>query len=229
MDKRIQQIIAQSYKVKDLICPRNGLINGKRFEVLSTIKGLTELAQGSGLLEKLESFIETKPVPMVVDGSWIETPDLVAMCIVRRKDWLKPVVSVVSLHEYIKTDRRGKPTVQWRDQREKLLLRIATAQAIRKAFNVAALYIPEEVGVGMTVGNRVVFDRLASATLVSLDQVKGLLEQFKELSVDVSAFCDYFGIMRVDELQVCRYREAIGMLNKKRQRMPVQADSRKAA
>lgn len=229
MNAQTQQLIARSHKVPELIFPRNGFINGKRFDVLATIDGLAAVARNSGFLEKVEYAVEEKAVPMLVDGLWIERTDLVATCSVYRKDWRTPVTSTVSLHEYIKTDRRGNQTFQWRRASKRLLLRIAAAQALRKAFNVPALYIPEEVGVGMTIGKRLILDRDEDTKIISAEQLHELRMQFKQLNVVVPAFCDYFGIMDVAELPVARYREALSLLNRKKQRLAAQTEFRKAA
>jgi len=218
MNTQAQELFKKSYGTDRLIFPRNGVINGRRFDVLISLGAMEGIAHASGRLDRIEERVETRETPQLVSGQWVMQEDLVAVCAVYRRDWSQPLISEIKLSEFQRKDRKGRPTVQWREHQEELLRRIARATSLRKAFAVSCLYIPEEVGVGMMVGDRLVQDREESMPVISPAQVEGLMSQFTELRVNVPAFCAYFGVLSVEDLPVSRYREAMGLLSRKRQR-----------
>lgn len=77
---------------------------------------------------------------------WPHTPPAAAKVTVRVGDGR--FSGVAALHEYMQTDRAGKPTGQWRAMPAVMIAKCAEALALRKAFpmDLSGLYTAEEMG-----------------------------------------------------------------------------------
>ena len=93
--------------------------------------GFLSIAHKSGQFNGMETtFVEPK------DATKIE--DLTATCTVYRKDMEHAIVVTVRMGEY-----NTKMSV-WKSKPRTMLQKVAESQALRRAFNVAGVYSPEE-------------------------------------------------------------------------------------
>ena len=71
---------------------------------------------------------------------------------VYRKDWQVPIENSVSLQEYMRKGKDGKPMSSWASMPATMIRKVALVQALREAFpeRFAGLYSPEEMPVNPT-------------------------------------------------------------------------------
>ena len=119
--------------------------------------GFLSIAHRSGQLAGIESSCCIKDVPQMVNGKWVTMPELVAECIVYRKDSKNKYVGQVNYSEYVQKTQDGKPTKFWAEKPETMIKKVAESQVLRKAFNIHGIYCPEEMGAGfVTEGGDIV-------------------------------------------------------------------------
>ena len=70
-------------------------------------------------------------------------------CEVKRKDWSITQRNEVSLSEYMRTTKEGKPMAQWAKMPATMIRKVSIVQALRDAFpeDLQGLYSPEEMPV----------------------------------------------------------------------------------
>jgi phage recombination protein Bet len=115
--------------------------------------GFLSIAHRSGQLAGMESSCSIKEVPQLVNGKWVTMPELVAECIVYRKDSKNKYVGQVNYSEYVQKTQDGKPTKFWAEKPETMIKKVAESQVLRKAFNIHGVYCPEEMGAGFESEN----------------------------------------------------------------------------
>ena len=120
--------------------------------------GFLSIAHRTGVFGGMESSCEIKSIPQMTNGKWGMIEDLIATCKVFRKDTTTPFVVEVSYREYVQTKSDGTPTQFWASKPQTMLKKVAESQALRKAFDIAGLYAPEEVGVGVSDNGEIVYD-----------------------------------------------------------------------
>ena len=138
----LNPILKQIYFV-----PRRSNVNGQWIEKVEPLAGrdsFLTLAHRTGKFAGIESKVEIKETPIVVDGKWTRQNDLVATATVYRKDTERPFVVSVNYREYVQTNKDGKPTQFWASKPETMLKKVAESQVLRKAFDITGLYAEEE-------------------------------------------------------------------------------------
>ena len=115
--------------------------------------GFLSIAHRSGQLAGMESCCSIKDVPQLENGKWVTKPELVAECIVYRKDSKNKYVGQVNYSEYCQRGQDGKPTSFWGSKPDTMLKKVAESQVLRKAFNIHGVYCPEEMGSGFESEN----------------------------------------------------------------------------
>jgi len=116
--------------------------------------GFLSIAHRSGQLAGIESNCSIKDVPVMDNaGNWSVKPELVAECIVYRKDSKNKYVGQVKYSEYVQKTQDGKPTKFWAEKPDTMLKKVAESQVLRKAFNIHGVYCPEEMGSGFESEN----------------------------------------------------------------------------
>ena len=110
--------------------------------------GFLSIAHRSGQLAGIETAAHIREVPLLERGAWVMKHQLVAECVVWRKDSSKPFTAQVSYPEYCQRNSEGAPTKFWSEKPETMLKKVAESQALRKAFNIHGVYCPEELGAG---------------------------------------------------------------------------------
>lgn len=138
----LNPILKQIYFV-----PRRSQVNGQWIEKVEPLAGrdsFLTLAHRTGKFAGIESKVEIKETPIMVDGKWTRQNDLVATATVYRKDTERPFVVSVNYREYVQTNKEGKPTNFWATKPETMLKKVAESQVLRKAFDITGLYAEEE-------------------------------------------------------------------------------------
>ena len=138
----LNPILKQIYFV-----PRRSNVNGQWIEKVEPLAGrdsFLTLAHRTGKFAVIESKVEIKETPIMVDGKWTRQNDLVATATVYRKDTERPFVVSVNYREYVQTNKDGKPTQFWASKPETMLKKVAESQVLRKAFDITGLYAEEE-------------------------------------------------------------------------------------
>ncbi len=131
--------------------PRRSKVGDKwinKVEPMVGRDGFLSIAHKSGQLAGIETKCSIKDVPLIESGKWVPKPQLVAECIVWRKDSHKPFTAQVAYTEYVQKNNDGQPTKFWAEKPETMLKKVAESQALRKAFNIHGVYCPEEIGDG---------------------------------------------------------------------------------
>ena len=129
--------------------PRKANVDGawiEKVEPLISRDGLLSLAHKSGNFAGIETTSAIKEVPILKNGAWQVENDLIATCKVYVKGIEKPFIAEVAFKEYAQKDKQGNLTRFWAEKPDTMLKKVAESQALRKAFNVNGVYIPEEVG-----------------------------------------------------------------------------------
>ena len=138
----LNPILKQIYFV-----PRRSKVNEQWIEKVEPLAGrdsFLTLAHRTGKFAGIESKVEIKETPIMVDGKWTRQNDLVATATVYRKDTERPFVVSVNYREYVQTNKDGKPTQFWASKPETMLKKVAESQVLRKAFDITGLYAEEE-------------------------------------------------------------------------------------
>ena len=138
----LNPILKQIYFV-----PRRSNVNGQWIEKVEPLAGrdsFLTLAHRTGKFAGIESKVEIKETPIMIDGKWIRQNDLVATATVYRKDTERPFVVSVNYREYVQANKDGKPTQFWASKPETMLKKVAESQVLRKAFDITGLYAEEE-------------------------------------------------------------------------------------
>lgn len=131
--------------------PRKQKVGDKwvtKIEPMCGRDGFLSIAHRSGQLAGMESSCSIKDVPQLVNNKWVTMPELVAECIVYRKDSKNRYVGQVNYSEYVQKTQDGKPTKFWAEKPETMIKKVAESQVLRKAFNIHGVYCPEEMGAG---------------------------------------------------------------------------------
>ena len=138
----LNPILKQIYFV-----PRRSNVNGQWIEKVEPLAGrdsFLTLAHRTGKFAGIESKVEIKETPIMVEGKWTRQNDLVATATIYRKDTERPFVVSVNYREYVQTNKDGKPTQFWASKPETMLKKVAESQVLRKAFDITGLYAEEE-------------------------------------------------------------------------------------
>ena len=138
----LNPILKQIYFV-----PRRSNVNGQWIEKVEPLAGrdsFLTLAHRTGKFAGIESKVEIKETPIMIDGKWIRQNDLVATATVYKKDTERPFIVSVNYREYVQTNKDGKPTQFWASKPETMLKKVAESQVLRKAFDITGLYAEEE-------------------------------------------------------------------------------------
>ena len=138
----LNPILKQIYFV-----PRRSNVNGQWIEKVEPLAGrdsFLTLAHRTGKFAGIESKVEIKETPIMIDGKWTRQNDLVATATVYRKDTERPFIVSVNYREYVQTNKDGKPTQFWASKPETMLKKVAESQVLRKAFDITGLYAEEE-------------------------------------------------------------------------------------
>jgi len=93
--------------------------------------GFLSIAHKTGQFDGMETTFKEPSDPKNLD-------DLTATCVVYRKDMTHPISVTVKMKEY-----DSKMSV-WKSKPRTMLQKVAESQALRRAFNVAGVYSPEE-------------------------------------------------------------------------------------
>jgi phage recombination protein Bet len=95
-----------------------------------------------------------------------------ARCTVYNKSFAHPVSQSVLFKEYCVYTKDGKAQGLWSTKPETMIKKVAEAQALRKAFNVHGVYMPEEMEAEIARDNMRDIDNI-SETLALAEQVHG--------------------------------------------------------
>lgn len=128
--------------------PRKSNVNGRWIEKIEPMLGrdsYIKVAHSTGLFAGIETDSKIATAPMIIDGRWQESSDLIATCRVWRKDTEKPFVVTVAYSEYVQNTKDGIPTKFWKEKPDTMLKKVAESQALRKAFSINGAYSIEEV------------------------------------------------------------------------------------
>lgn len=136
----------------------------EKIEPLVGRDGYLAVANRIKTFNGMETSSEIREMPRLINGEWTTVKTLVAICKVHRKDAAYPFVAEVVYHEYLQTDKAGRPTRLWQEKPDLMLKKVAESQALRKAFNLHGTYCPEELGIGCTdAAGKLVPDRESQA------------------------------------------------------------------
>ena len=152
--------VSQTYSLNPILreiffVERRANVNGIwiiKVEPLVSRDGLLTIAHKSGCFGGLETKSFVKEMPQLINGQWETKKDLVAQCTVYRTDTERPFVSEVAYSEYVQKTKEGVPTKFWLEKPDTMLKKVAESQALRKAFNINGVYIPEEISGIQEVG-----------------------------------------------------------------------------
>ena len=131
--------------------PRRQKIGDKwvnKIEPMVGRDGFLSIAHKTNQIAGIETTASIKDIPQLENGIWMVKPQLVAECIVWRKDSSKPFTAQVAYNEYCQKTADGTPTKIWAEKPVTMLKKVAESQALRKAFNIHGVYCPEEMGAG---------------------------------------------------------------------------------
>lgn len=104
------------------------------------------LAHRSCKFDGIESYVDIKQVPFVVDGKWDIKDELIAIAKVWVKGSDKPFVVEVNYSEYAQYKKDKKTvTSMWENKPHTMLKKVAESQCLRKAFDITGLYSEEEI------------------------------------------------------------------------------------
>lgn len=134
---------------------RNAKINGQwvtKVDPLVSRDGLLSIAHKSSKFGGIKSESFLKETPILVNGQWEVKKDLCAIAQVYRTDTKEVFSSEVYYSEYVQKTKQGEITRFWAEKPNTMLKKVAESQALRKAFNINGMYIPEEIGVVNSVG-----------------------------------------------------------------------------
>ena len=216
----------------------------EKVEPLVGRDGYLSVANRIKTFNGMETSSEIREMPRLVNGEWTTVKTLVAICKVHRKDTAYPFVAEVVYHEYLQTDKAGKPTRLWQEKPDLMLKKVAESQALRKAFNLHGTYCPEEVGLGYTTPTgKLVPDRESQAfpqkhdllphvvtdieeeacqpegtTMISETQATKLESLAKEVQADIPKFLEYLRVGKFTDIMVSDLGKAVGLLERKRQK-----------
>ena len=115
--------------------------------------GFLAIAHRTNQFAGIETSVSIRDVPQLENSQWVFRKQLVAECMVWRKDSSKPFTAQVAYNEYCQKTAEGTPTKFWAEKPETMLKKVAESQALRKAFNIHGVYSPEEVGAGFELSN----------------------------------------------------------------------------
>lgn len=127
-----------------------------RYKPIVSRDGLMSLAHRSGNFDSIETEVTNKPWPTLrkEPGSngqlmWVfyDIPQPVARCSVYRKGSERPFVAEVGFWEYA-MGQNGQILSFWQNKPLTMIAKVAESQALRKAFHLSGLYIPEELNLG---------------------------------------------------------------------------------
>lgn len=118
-------------------------------------------------------------------------------CEVRRKDWSKPQRNEVSLSEYMRTNKDGKPMAQWAKMPGTMIRKVAIVQALRDAFpeDLQGLYAQEEMSVDARLTEEPVvviesntIDYRAEIGRMMIEMCEGNVELAGHMLKDITSF-----------------------------------------
>jgi len=132
---RLFMYTAQKYNLdiftKEIYLIKNAKNPKAKAQIFTSKDGFVMLAHRSGMFNGMETG---------TTGS-VEGKDLVGWCKVYNKEMQHPITSQVHLSEY------NTHMSLWASKPITMILKVATVQALRLAFNINGLYTPEECGV----------------------------------------------------------------------------------
>ena len=144
--------VAKSFNLNPILkqiyfVPRRSQVNGQWIEKVEPLAGrdsFLTLAHRTGKFAGIESKVEIKETPIMVDGKWTRQNDLVAIATVYRTDTERPFIVSVNYREYVQRNGKNEPTKFWAEKPETMLKKVAESQVLRKAFDITGLYAEEE-------------------------------------------------------------------------------------
>jgi len=127
---------------------RKANINGQwtsKIEPLAGRNAFRKIANKSGKLESIKTTTRLIDTPKLMNGKWIESQDLVAICEIKRKDCETPFLAEVEYSEYVQKKKDGTPTKFWAEKPKTMLKKVAESQCLRMAFDISGLYDESEI------------------------------------------------------------------------------------
>lgn len=154
IDMKYCMQVAESFNLNPILkqiyfVPRKAKINGQWCEKIEPMAGhasFLTLAHRSGGFAGMSTIVEVRRTPKLINGSWTEDTDLVAICHVWRTDTNQPFIVEVAYEEYVAKTNAGDITKFWKEKPKTMLKKVAESQALRKAFDITGLYSKEEMG-----------------------------------------------------------------------------------
>ena len=134
--------------------------------------GFLAIAHRTNQFAGIETNVSIRDVPQLENSQWVFRKQLVAECMVWRKDSSKPFTAQVAYNEYCQKTNEGTPTKFWAEKPETMLKKVAESQALRKAFNICGVYSPEEMGAGFELSNGEIVSQSIEADYTRLDTEK---------------------------------------------------------
>ena len=141
--------------------------------------GFLAIAHRTNQFAGIETSVSIRDVPQLENSQWVFRKQLVAECMVWRKDSSKPFTAQVAYNEYCQKTNEGAPTKFWAEKPETMLKKVAESQALRKAFNICGVYSPEEVGAGFELSNGEIVPQSIDADYTRVDTDKSHLAVVK--------------------------------------------------
>lgn len=134
--------------------------------------GFLAIAHRTNQFAGIETSVSIRDVPQLENSQWVFRKQLVAECMVWRKDSSKPFTAQVAYNEYCQKTNEGAPTKFWAEKPETMLKKVAESQALRKAFNICGVYSPEEMGAGFELSNGEIVPQSIEADYTRVDTEK---------------------------------------------------------
>ncbi len=134
--------------------------------------GFLAIAHRTNQFAGIETSVSIRDVPQLENSQWVFRKQLVAECMVWRKDSNKPFTAQVAYNEYCQKTAEGTPTKFWAEKPETMLKKVAESQALRKAFNICGVYSLEEMGAGFELSNGEIIPQSIEADYTRVDTEK---------------------------------------------------------
>ena len=148
--------VAKSFNLNPILkqiffVPRKSKVGNQWIEKVEPLAGrdsFITLAHRSGVFESIESYTEIRKVPILQQGQWVETDELVGIAKVYKTNREKPFIVEVNYSEYVQTKQSGEVTKFWKEKPHTMIKKVAESQCLRKAFDITGLYDETEVESG---------------------------------------------------------------------------------
>lgn len=145
--------VAESFNLNPILkqiyfVPRKTKVGNQWIEKVEPLAGrdsFLTLAHRTKQFSGIESKVEIKETPVLINNKWTRENDLVATATVYRKDSKRPFVVSVNYREYCQKKQDGTATKFWKEKPETMLKKVAESQVLRKAFDITGIYAEEEL------------------------------------------------------------------------------------